>query len=475
MNPFSRRNVRSRGRAGRLLGAGAVGLLVSGCDLGSLLDVRTPDIVPGDVARDPANLIGLHNGVLFEFARAYTGPPGPNDAPGIIGTAGVLTDELWYSSTFPSMREIDARDIKDTNDAALAVFQYLQRSRNWAEVAMERYAATELANTPDHALIANLAGYSYLFLGENFCSGVPFGRATLDAALEYGEGRTTAEIFDLAIQRFDAASAIAEPLGGAGAHQLNLARVGKARALLNLGRRAEAAALAALVPSGWSHLVRYSPNSSGQNNGIWGHINSSRRSSLATQEGAVGLRYFNPEGTAAAAMTIDPRVPVPSRSVGIGTSIPVFCTGKYHGMGSHAPLASYVEARLMVAENLLADGNSNAYLLELNQLRANVATLLPQLAIFTTATALPALTDPGSREGRIRQFFTERAFWLHLQAVRLGDLRRMMRQYGFTEAQVFPTGVTSIGRPYGSDVNMPIPFQEGNNPRATGKCFDRLP
>jgi starch-binding outer membrane protein, SusD/RagB family len=476
MNPFTRINVGTPGRIGRLLGAAAVGLLVSACDIDSVLDVPTPDIVPGDVAGDPANLVGLRNGVLFEFARAYTGPAGSNSIPGIIGTSGVLTDEQWYSSTFPTMREIDARDINDDNGSLLVVFQYLQRSRNWAEVAMEQYAASELANTADHALVASLAGYSYIFFGENFCSGVPFGRATLDAALEYGEGRTTQEIFNLAIARFDAAINIATGITtAAGQHQLNLARVGKARALLNLGNRVEAAALAAQVPAGWSHLVRYSPNASGQNNGIWAQINSSRRSSLASQEGPQGIRYFSREGTTAATMTIDPRVPVPSRSVGIGTSIPVFRTGKYNSMGSAAPLASYVEAQLVVAENLLADGNSAAYLTVLNQLRADVATLLPQLGILTAATALPALTDPGNREGRIRQFFTERAFWLHLQAARLGDLRRMMRQYGFAEAEVFPTGTTIFGRPYGNDVNMPIPFQEGNNPLATGQCFDRLP
>jgi starch-binding outer membrane protein, SusD/RagB family len=462
-----------------LVGAAAVGVLFAGCDVDSLLDVPTEDIVPGDVAQDQANLTGLRNGVLFEFARAYTGPSGSNEIPGIIGTSGVFSDEQWYSSTFPTMREIDARDIVTTNGALLLVFQYIQRARNWAEVAMEQYATGPLAGNADHGLVTNLAGYTYIFFGENFCSGVPFGRATLGAELEYGPGRTTEEMFNLAIERFDAAMAVGQALGtAAGTAQVNLARVGKARALLNLGRYAEAAAVAAQVPAGFVRVVNYSPNASGQNNGIWGQINSTRRSSLASREGTVnrGLDYFNRDGTTAATMTTDPRVPVPTRSLGIGTTIPVFRTGKYATMGSAAPLASYVEARLIVAEHLLADGASSAYLTELNQLRADLPSLLGQIGVTGTATALPALTDPGTREGRIRQLFSERARWLHLQAVRLGDLRRMMRQYGFAENEVFPTGTTIFGRPYGNDVNMPIPFQEGNNPlQGTGVCFDRLP
>ena len=76
----------------------------------------------------------------------------------------------------------------------------------------------------------------------------------------------------------------------------------------------------------------------------------------------------------------------------------------------------------------------------------------------------------------MRQFFTERAFWLYLTGHRLGDLRRMVRDYGFTQDQVFPTGQNIIGSSYGSDVNFPIPFQEQNNPQfANGSCIDRNP
>ncbi len=461
-----------------LLGAASLGLLLAACDPHSMLDVRPPDIVPGDVARDPSNLVGLRNGVLFEFARAYTGPAGSNATPGIIGTSGVFSDEQWYSSTLPRMQEFDARDISPENLALLSVFQYLHRARNWAEVAQEAYAASPLAGSADHALMANLAGYTYIFFAENFCSGVPFGRSSLDASLTYGEGRTTNEMLQLAVDRFREAMAIVQDLETAASDtQVNLARVGKARALLNMGQPSEAAEIAAQVPATFAYFVSYSPNASGQNNGIWSQINSSRRSSLASREGTVnrGLEYFDPAGTTFSTMTLDPRVPVPSRSVGIGTSIPVFLTGRHGAMASPAPLASYVEARLMVAEHQLAGGASDTYLPPLNELRANLPTLLPTLGLPGAHAPLPALTDPGSVDGRIRQLYRERALWLHLQGTRLGDLRRMMRFYGYQEDEVFPTGTTIFGRPYGTDVNMPIPSQEGNNPVASGVCFHRDP
>lgn len=123
------------------------------------------------------------------------------------------------------------------------------------------------------------------------------------------------------------------------------------------------------------------------------------------------------------------------------------------------PLASGLEARLIQAEHALDKGNSAAYLTFLNDLRADIG--------------LPALADPGNAEARVKQFFEERARWLWLTGHRLGDLRRMVRHYGFQANSVFPTGQTIAGEPYGNDVNFPIPFQEQNNPNYTGQCIDR--
>ena len=54
----------------------------------------------------------------------------------------------------------------------------------------------------------------------------------------------------------------------------------------------------------------------------------------------------------------------------------------------------------------------------------------------------------------------------------LGDLRRLVRQYGRTQDQVFPTGTFFKNGNCGTDVNLPITTDELNNPSFTG-CIDR--
>jgi hypothetical protein len=84
------------------------------------------------------------------------------------------------------------------------------------------------------------------------------------------------------------------------------------------------------------------------------------------------------------------------------------------------------------------------------------------------------LTDPGTPAARQDLMFRERAFWLFATGHRLGDLRRFVRQYGRGAETVFPTGLHFKGSNYGPDVNIPVPFNERNNPNFTG-CIDRLP
>lgn len=451
------KNRGARARWGRWphLGIGLLALSLAGCDVDELTELTDPDEITPEVAADTANINELRNGVLYEFSRAMTGTAGNNQTPGIIGTSGLLADEMWFASTFQSMQEIDRRNIERTNGDVLAVFQYLHRARNLAERSIEQYATTSRNNTADHAMVTNLAGFTYILFAENFCSGVPFSRTQLTGEVTFGGALTTAQMLDSAVTRFDAAATRAA--ASSSSQQQNLARVGRGRALLARGDFAGAAAAVAAVPDSFVYNLAFSPNESGQNNGVWYNINSERRSSVASGEGTNGIVFFRRGPTP---NTIDTRAPVDSLGVGIGTTTPHYRQRKYPDLDAPVLLASGLEARLIQAEAALAKGQSNAYLTTLNRLR--------------TAQGLTALTDPGNAQGRVRQFFQERAFFLWLTAHRLGDLRRMVREYGFTQAQVFPVGQTIFGSPYGTDVNFPIPVTEQNNPEASsGQCIDR--
>lgn len=435
------------------LGLGLLALSLAGCDPDELTDLNDPDDITVAVATDTANIAELRNGASFEFARAMAGPGATNSTPGIVGISGVLTDEMWYASTFQSMQEIDRRNIERTNGDVLTVFQYLHRARNLSERTAEQYARTSQAGSADHAMVTNFAGFTYVLFAETFCSGVPFSRTELPGDVTFGPALTTAQMLDSALVRFTAAAALSS-----NADQQNLARIGRGRTLLARGDFAGAAAAVAAVPTGFVYNVPFSESASGQNNGVWYNINSERRSSVASGEGTNGIVFFRrgPTGT-----TIDARAPVDSLGFGIGTSTPHYRQRKYFTRGAAMPLASGVEARLIQAEAALNKGASAAYLTTLNELRS--------AAGLTTA-----LTDPGNAQARVRQFFTERAFFLWLTAHRLGDMRRMVREYGIPANQVFPVGQTIFGSPYGTDVNFPIPVTEQNNPEApSGQCIDR--
>jgi hypothetical protein len=70
--------------------------------------------------------------------------------------------------------------------------------------------------------------------------------------------------------------------------------------------------------------------------------------------------------------------------------------------------------------------------------------------------------------------FKERAYWLWQTGHRLGDLRRLIRDYGRDPETVFPSASYHKGGGYGTDVNFPVPIDEENNPNFE-ECLDRNP
>ncbi|MEO6443694.1 MAG: TonB-dependent receptor plug domain-containing protein [Gemmatimonadaceae bacterium] len=79
---------------------------------------------------------------------------------------------------------------------------------------------------------------------------------------------------------------------------------------------------------------------------------------------------------------------------------------------------------------------------------------------------------PASQAEAIDLYFREKAFWVFGRGQRLGDLRRLIRQYSRTAANVFPSGAFYKGGSYGADVNFPVTVDEENNPAFKG-CTDR--
>jgi hypothetical protein len=422
---------------------------------------------------------------------------------------------MYHGDTFTTRQAVDQREMQaplagNTSDPAYARLQL-------ARVAARRAAATVNRVFPDSAgtfaRMRAIEGMTYVTLAEGWCGNLPFGNVPESGPLDpstvtSGPGFTTAATLDSAIVRFN--DALARNPND------NLARIGKARALLGRGGDANialAASTVAGVPDAYVFFLEHSSNQSTQYNPI-ASLQQGGRYGVSNLEGADSsgiaipphnffLRTNNPganppgpRDSATARVTapnaeglnyrgaMDPRVYWAFGGPAFTTTLPKHVDLRFAQFPDDVPVASGVEARLIQAEAALRTGDVAGYLTFMNNLRANatarIATLYPSTAANVTdnrrrmfATTLAPLTDPGigaatpaaARDARLRLLFRERAFWLFNTGHRQGDLRRMIRDYGYTQAQVFPTGpyYRTAGSFYGDDVNFPLPQREENN------------
>ena len=160
--------------------------------------------------------------------------------------------------------------------------------------------------------------------------------------------------------------------------------------------------------------------------------------------------------------SVSPKVPPED-----GVTRPFYLGGLYKGQFDPLVLASGVDARLYEAEGKLQGGDIPGMMTILNALRA----ARPTIGV-TAIPALAALPTPASTDAAISLLFREKAFWTFGRGQRLPDLRRLIRQYGRTQDNVFPTGLYFKGGNYGVDVNFPVPSQEQVNPLFSS-CLDR--
>jgi hypothetical protein len=473
----------------KLLALLAVALLLPSGACNDPLRVSIPTIVPPGSLTDADALATLRAGAIGNFSIAFSGdhPDGSGGTgEGVIMYGGLLADEWIDSETFPTRIEVDARTIQVTNADVDLWYRLLHQARNAAEKTAAQYAAL-LPNDAGHAEMLNLAGYTYLFFAETYCSGVPVSH--LDAAtgkITYGVPLTTRQLIDTAIARFDAARAVADSVTNVTlkATMTNLASVGKARALVDSGDFAAAATAVSAVPTSFAYLMEHSEISTYENNGVFNGNTFDRRYSVADREGGNGFPFRS---------VIDPRTPSRRRSTGSRNGFdgltPQYNNFRFGDRKAAIPLATGVEARLIEAEAALQADTANpsaAFFTALNDPRTNVASRTyfnpsPFSRTDTLTNPIPALPNLTARDdttagGAVNLLFNERARWLWLTAHRLGDLRRLIRQYGRPADTVFPTGAYFKSNPstYGTDVNIPVPVTERNNPNFTA-CLDRLP
>lgn len=273
------------------------------------------------------------------------------------------------------------------------------------------------------------AGYSLILLGEAMCT----------AALDGGPELSREQVFAEAEARFTKAMTAATAAGDSST--LNMARVGRARARLNLNKLPEARADAALVPPGFVRNATYSAANSRRENLIFTQMNRGLFSSV--DPSFRGLTFGG---------VPDPRVTVVNAAtVGQDRVTPIWRATKYPTIGTPIPIASYDEAQLIIAEADLAAGNVQAAVTIINRLH--------------TAVGIPAYGGGTAAEVKV-QLIEERRRELFLEGHRLNDIIRF--KIPLTPAPGTPFPVK--GGVYGDQVCFPLPDVERfNNPTLVGK------
>lgn len=455
---------RSRRTHGVFLAAAALvfALPLAGCD--TVLEVVDPDIITEGSLQNPAGLSALRGGAIGEFALAYTGGASTD---GVTMFPSLLGDEWDHSGTFTTRQEAWIRSLDRNNGTLEDMYLNLQQARRFAENARDLIAATD--PTDDRIGEMNAyAGYTYVAFAENWCGAVPF--STEDT---FGAPETTAQILQRAIDRFT--SALAGPVSTSIA---NMARIGMARAMLSQASPdyAAAAAQVASVPDAYVKLTEHSDNSGRQRNGVYTLNIEVERWTVADNKGGTGYWYRSAN---------DPRLPWTrtggGTDVGFDNVTPQYDQQIYTARETDFPLATGIEARLIEAEDELNNGTVANFLALLVDARAIDHPILGALTYAAGAPDVAGgfsldLVDQGSFAGNLDLLMQERAFHMYTTGHRVGDMRRLIRNYGLTEAAVYPQGVAGKGLNFEDDVNVPITVDEDNNPNFTASsCVTTTP
>jgi hypothetical protein len=477
-------------------------------------------IDPSGMQTEDAALL-LYNGAILPFYLGFGGQCHGFGCYNIV--SGVLSDELttgkYETSSGPvtpctdCTTELDERAIPEDQTLRTQTvedfYRDLNLARNQAEdaiYALKTYAPRQPKDLIGHMYV--IRGMVLVYLADIFCSGIPLTDYRSPGGYTYKPGSSTEDVYTAAIAQFDTALSLTPD-------SLNFhyfAQVGKARALLNLGKFADAATAVQGVPTNFTYKALYGTRTFTPNFATPIQYYQSPEDNFGTvadREGGNGLPFVSAH---------DPRVPLlvsPKQNTSYPNTkymLPAQyfpTTSPWNGLSHFAfgaepiVMANGIEARLTEAEAQVNAGDAS-WLTTLNTLRTTgTYTGVDTVAVTDTTldgdgnitqidtvsynydtlwvagtggvAGLGPLHDPGTKNARIKMVYNERGYWLYLTGHRQGDLRRLVRVYKWPESQVYPTGYYPIGdrQSYGSYTNIPVPYTEqAINPQYKG-CINR--
>jgi len=414
MRHSDRIKVRAR-RTASVLTAVLAGFALTGCDfMDELLEIETPATIPADKLLGPESAAMLLSGAIGDFENALSSHilqqsllagelhDGTSSAPRWMVPSRTV---MYFDARYPEQSYTPLSKARWTADNVLKLLQ------GWtdAEVAGRQ---TMIATA------AVYAGFNLVIMAESYCS----------MALDLSAEMTPQAVNQQAEARFTTAITAAQAVGSGASAWLNAAYVGRARARLNLGNTAGAAADAALVPVGFKLNATYSAANSRRYNNVY---EETRTGSITVTEPYWNLTV---DGKA------DPRVPVLDMKRKASDGLTALMNQQlYLDRATPIPLARWEEAQLIIAE---AQGGATAVNI-INNLR--------------TRRGLAGTYAGGTAAEIKNQVIAERQRELFLDGHRVGDLQRYNLPF-------FPAiGVVyAKGGIYGDVKCFPIPAVEIN-------------
>lgn len=450
---------------GKLFALIVLCIITASCSLESLVDVGDAEIgksIEPSVLKSKNGAIGLYNSSVKKLGFGYSKSS---------YNVALMTDELLGIVAIPGSNSYDARTFtRDVNSNLVLVhngYAELNSARNTA--FQSRQLFKQYGDSTTTALLANayaIEAMAIVQLAEHLCSGFPLTRVPFEGDVQYSPAVSTDSALRLAIILFDSALAIEHD----SVSFLTLAKIGKGRALMNLKEFSAAAIAVDGIAKADSFFLSYSqtlaPSQTSPDHAFWtltGISSRYRYSRMSNGEGINGLMWMAPTPAQQ-----DKRIPVATTTTTTGgVTTTVFANPahqlKYSDGNVKLGIATWIDAKMILAEEKLSRSEIT-WLDEINEARRSVS--------------LPDTVDPGNSVARENLLFREKAFWGFLKASRLGDMRRLVRQYSRNPDSVYPVGsYTNIGSFtfYGDAYVMTPPTAEwDNNYKYTG-CLDYNP
>ncbi len=426
--------LRNHARFATALGLTGMLALLGGCGVvDDVLTVENPSQIPVTEINQKTLIPILVNGAIGDFTHMYDDP--------FIWRGSMLTDEQVTGINWEQTARLNIRIVRYEEGDADLMFGSISRALRQAEDATTRLRTLLDAPNSDKRLATTLAftGYSYVIMGEAMCQAVVSSVDPVTGDITAGDHFLSPDsLFRRALPAFQEAVTVATAANDTAI--LNLARVGLARAYLNLNDMANTRTWAGLVPAGFKYTLEYaaSPAPPRQNNVLWTRETGSNH--------VLGMSPWFLQGTFGDSVKVqpDPRIQhtiywskghnaltllykpyqglrfsgysgktIGSPGVKAGTDV------KLYEAGTGIILANYLEAQHDYAE---ADGPTAATLAFVNARQA---------------AGNQTVDNTLSGAGLMAELRKQRARDLFLGGFRLGDLRRWRR---FGVGDFFPTG-----------------------------------